>query len=62
MNEDTHIVLDTDAIHQRVGSADWYFNLDTRGRLVIVIRRRNVVEVLNAAIFQKQPLIEKQKI
>lgn len=56
------IYLDIDAVHKRVGNSDWYFNLDPNGKLVIAIRRRNILEVIDAAEFQKQPSTEKQKI
>jgi hypothetical protein len=59
----SRLLLDVDAINKRAGSSDWYFNLDSEGKLVIVIRKRNVVDVLDAALFLKEaPLTEKQKI
>ena len=49
------IYLDIDAINKRCGSADWYFNLLPDGELVIVIRKRNVCEVISAVQYLTIP-------
>lgn len=54
------IFLDIDRINKRVGSADWFFNLLPNGKLVILIRKRNVCEYEDAAKYLR--VSEKQKI
>ena len=58
------IFLDINAINRRAGNADWYFNLQPDGMLVILLRKRNVCETENAAKYlqAESAVSEKQKI
>lgn len=52
--------FDYDLLNKRAGGAEWYFNLEhITGRLIVMFRRRNVIEIVDAKEFILLPPPEK---
>lgn len=48
---DRRVFVDLDSILKRVSNSDWHFMADPHGRMMLVIRRRGVMESIDLATF-----------